>query len=122
MAESIGRPRDDLPVAGELATEHGGRPKRARRSTEHHVERDESPVLRCASVSRPTDAEKRAAQVVIDTMHVVEVKPPILAKNVTADVSVVACALALHFGQRSRNHVADEPGPDRDSELIGPAC
>jgi len=45
-------------------------------------------------------AETQAALLVIDRLKEADVTPPILKKNAPADPAVVACALALHFGQQ----------------------
>ena len=98
-----------LSVLAEPVTEEGGRPKRSRRvafaapSPEQPQEQSE------AATGRPTSAERAAAEAVVVSMREVVVEPPILTKNAPADPSVVACALALHFGEIfSSDRVAKE--------------
>ena len=51
------------------------------------------------SRSRPTDAERAAAEKIIYAMRDTKVTPPILEKKARAEAKVVACALALYFKQ-----------------------
>ena len=93
------RPPPDLSVPSARETEQLGPRKRARRHAQDDSEPTAPQQLEFQPLSRPTANEKVAALSVIEKMRAVEVDPKILKKNAPADPSVVACALAIHFGQ-----------------------
>ena len=89
-----------LLVAAERPTEDGERPKRSRRCAEPTNSPAVREELSAAAPPRPTASEAEAAELVIAKMRTAEVSPPILTANAPADSAVVACALAIHFGQK----------------------
>ena len=88
-----------LSVALEADTSDGQPRKRARRlssATTGAVDMAEQPP---GLSSRPTDAERAEAEKIISAMRDIKVSPPILEKKARTEPKVVACALALYFGQ-----------------------
>jgi len=73
--------------------------KRARRSSDGPNSSLEASAPPASERDRPTVVEREAADLVIAAMRAVDKSPPILATNAGADNAVVACALALFFGQ-----------------------
>ena len=97
MEGRLGKRSARLSVASEPETEASQRRKRVRWAG------DVQPELgtpRGSVADHPTDAERAAAQSVIEAMRRAAVEPKILKNNAPADPVVVACALAIHFGQK----------------------
>ena len=108
-------PGKRLLVPPEVCTGEGGRPKRSRRSDQLATAPPVPEELKKGAAERPTAAERSAAEHTIATMRQLEVTPRILLPNVPADAAVVACSLALHFGQ--------DLGSDRHAkEIFGVAA
>ena len=58
-------------------------------------------TTRCSKAAhRPTDDEQHAARRVLDICKEVKLEPPLIAPSTRPDTKVVACALALYFGQK----------------------
>ena len=91
---------DDLLVPLERETDELAPRKRARRHGPIAVEPALPQHLDFPPTDRPTAAEREAAQHVIARMRAADVTPRILKGNASADAKVVACALAMHFGQQ----------------------
>ena len=49
---------------------------------------------------RPTDDEERAARRILDICKEVKLKPPLVAPSTRPDTRVIACALAIYFGEK----------------------
>ena len=58
------------------------------------------PPAAAKAAHRPTDDEQHAARRVLDICKEVKLEPPLIAPSTRPDTKVVACALALYFGQK----------------------
>ena len=97
MEGRLGKRSARLPVASEPETEAAQRRKRVRWAGDIQPELG---TPQGSVADRPTDAERAAARSVIEAMRRAAVEPKILKNNAPADPVVVACALAIHFGQK----------------------
>lgn len=75
------------------------RPKRVRCVQEPPTNEQQRGGAGSSSRDRPTAAEAAAADKIITALRQVNVVPPLLAPQAGAETAVVACALALHFGE-----------------------
>ena len=71
-------------------------PKRARTATLAELLLPDAAQV----VHRPTAAEQEAARSIINMMEETKLEPPLLAAASRPEVKVIACALALYFGEK----------------------
>ena len=97
MEASVSATRRQVPLDESEMGE--SRPKRARRAEEQQPDEQRADDAGSSSSARPTAAEAAAANKIITALRHVKVVPPLLAPKAGAETAVVACALALHFGE-----------------------